>query len=246
MGRSVCFGMSLTAPTVLLWELPKVWGVMRNNLTFGSAALWVAGYFGVMLLYTFLDVAVWRKLVPEASGWMDLISTAVCAVGFLLLLQKRYPIRWMEGISISGLALALICAVGFYLVLDMGLDPLLAKAFPNSEGQYQEAVRSLLRFPFPAFLKVCVIAPVVEETLMRGFLLDGLRGRYGTAAALLVSAVVFALLHFNAVQTLSALVCGLALGLLYLHKRSILCCILAHLGYNALSYFVMLIKTDYL
>ena len=210
-------------------------------MTFGTAALWVAGYFGVMLLYTFLDVAVWRKIAPEASGWLDLIATAACAAGFLLLLQKRYPVRWMEGISISGLALALVCAAGFYLVLDMGLDPLLAKAFPGSESQYQEAVRSLLRFPVPAFLKVCVIAPVVEEVLMRGFLLSGLRDGYGTAA-LLVSATVFALLHFNAVQTLSALVCGLALGLLYLHTGSILCCILAHFGYNAVSYFVMLTK----
>ena len=49
---------------------------MKDNLTLGTAALWVAGYFGVMLLYTFLDVAVWRKLVPEVSGWLDLISTA--------------------------------------------------------------------------------------------------------------------------------------------------------------------------
>lgn len=220
--------------------------MMRNNLTFSTAALWVTGYFGVMLLYTFLDVAVWRKLVPEVSGWLDLISTAVCAAGFLVLLQRRYPIRWMEGISISGLALALVCAAGFYLVLDMGLDPLLAKAFPGSESQYQEAVRSLLRFPVPAFLKVCVIAPVVEEALMRGFLLDGLRGGYGMGAALLISAVVFALLHFNAVQTLSALVCGLVLGLLHLHTGSILCCILAHFGYNVVSYCVMLMKAGWL
>lgn len=220
--------------------------MMKNDLTFGTAALWVAGYFGVMLLYTFLDVAVWRRLAPEASGWLDLLCTAACAAGFLLLLQRQYPVRWLEGVRVSGLVLALICAAGFYLVLDMGLDPLLAKAFPGSESQYQEAVRSLLRFPVPAFLKVCVIAPVVEEALMRGFLLDGLRGGYGTAAALLVSAAAFALLHFNAVQTLSALVCGLVLGLLYLHTGSILCCVLAHFGYNAVSYFVMLTKANHL
>ena len=80
---------------------------------------------------------------------------------------------------------------------------------------------------------------------MRGFLLDGLRDGYGPTAALLISAVVFALLHFNAVQTLSALVCGIALGVLYLHTESILCCILAHSGYNVVSYFVMLVKANH-
>ncbi len=213
------------------------------SLSLGAAALWVAGYFGVMLLYTALDVAVWRKLAPDLSGWLDLVFTVLCAGGFLLLLQRRHPVRWAEGVTVSGVLLAAACAAGFYLVLDMGLDPLLARLLPGSEGQYQETVRSLLRFPVPAFLKVCVIAPVVEEALMRGFLLDGLRDGYGTAAALLISAVVFALLHFNAVQTLSALVCGLALGLLYLHTGSVLCCVLAHFGYNAASYFVMLAKS---
>lgn len=216
--------------------------MMRNELSLGTAALWAAGYLGVMLLYTFLDVAVWRRLAPGISGWLDLTAAAVCIVGFLLLLQRRYPIRWLEGVTLSGLLLAAVCAAGFYLVLDMGLDPLLAKLLPGSESRYQEAVQTLLKFPVPAFLKVCVIAPVVEEVLMRGLLLDGLRSGYGAAAALLISAVVFALLHFNAVQTLSALVCGLVLGILYLHTGSIFCCIMAHSGYNAISYFVMLVK----
>lgn len=215
----------------------------RYPLTLGTAVLWVAGYFGVMLLYTALDVAVWRKLAPEFSGWLDVIFTALCAGGFLLLLQRRHPLQWLANVTVSGLLLALVCAAGFYLALDMGLDPLLAKAFPGSESQYQEAVHSLLRFPVPAFLKVCVIAPVAEEALMRDLLLGGLRDGYGTAAALLISAVVFALLHFNMVQTLSALVCGLVLGLLYLRTGSLFCCILAHSGYNAVSYFVLLTKS---
>jgi len=216
--------------------------VGRNSLTLGAALLWVAGYFGVMLLYTALDVAVWRKLAPDFSGWLDVLFTVLCAGGYLLLLQRRYPVRWLENVTVSGLLLALVCAAGFYLVLDLGLDPLLAKIFPGSEAQYQEAVQTLLRFPVPAFLKVCVIAPIAEEALMRGFLLSGLRDGYGTAGALLISAAVFALLHFNAVQTLSALVCGFILGLLYLQTGSLLCCILAHSGYNMVSYFVMLSK----
>lgn len=214
----------------------------KYSLPPGTAALWVAGYVGVMLVYTALDVAVWRKLAPSASGWLDAASAALCTGVFLLLLQRRYPVRWLDNITGSGLLLAVLCAAGFYLLLDMGLDPLLAKIFPSSETQYQEAVQSLLRFPVPAFLRICVIAPIAEEILMRGVLLENLRNHYGAATALAVSAVVFALLHFNAVQTLSALVCGVALGMLYLHTGSVFCCMLAHFGYNAVSYFVILMK----
>lgn len=209
---------------------------MRETLTFPSALLWVAGYLGVMLLYTALDVAIWRKTAPAVSGWLDLVCTAAFAAGFLALMQRSYgKISWTERVSVTGVLLALVCAAGFYVVLDLGVDPLLAKAFPGSESQYQEAVQSLLKTPAAAVLKVCVIAPIMEETLIRWFLLGGLRSGYGDAAALAVSTLVFALLHFNMVQTLSALVCGAALGLLFLHTGSILCCILAHCGYNLIS-----------
>ena len=115
-------------------------------------------------------------------------------------------------------------------------DPLLERAFPKSEAAYQEALERLARSPAASLLRVCLLAPVVEEILMRGFVLDGLRGSCGAAAALLVSSLMFAVLHFNMVQTLSALVCGLGLGLLYLKTGSVFCCILAHGGYNLLSW----------
>ena len=76
---------------------------------------------------------------------------------------------------------------------------------------------------------------------MRGFLLSGLASNYGKVMALFVSSMLFALLHFNMVQTLSAFICGIVLGLLYLHTGSIFCCILTHAGYNLISYVTMIL-----
>ncbi|MCH5285800.1 MAG: CPBP family intramembrane metalloprotease [Christensenellaceae bacterium] len=82
---------------------------------------------------------------------------------------------------------------------------------------------------------------MIEEILMRGYLLQGLSVRYGHLIALLVSSLLFALLHFNMVQMLSAFVCGIALGLLYLRTGSLFCCILTHAGYNLISYVTMIL-----
>ena len=76
---------------------------------------------------------------------------------------------------------------------------------------------------------------------MRGFLLSGLALKYGKVIALFVSSMLFAVLHFNMVQTLSALICGIVLGLLYLHTGSIFCCILTHVGYNLISYVTIIL-----
>lgn len=157
---------------------------------------------------------------------------------FLILLAGRTGFRpgLLENISPQGLLLAAVCAVLFYLALDKGLDPLFEKIFPASEENYQRSLRELAAAPIAALIQVCVLAPMMEEILMRAFLLGGLSVKYGDTAALLISAALFALLHFNMVQTLSAFLCGIALGLLYLHTGSVFCCILAHMGYNLISY----------
>lgn len=212
----------------------------ENPLRLGDALLWAAAWFGVMLFYTFLNVAVWRRLFPAVSEWLDLAAAAACSAGFLWLLSGRYKIGLFSRVTPAGVLLAVCCSVLLFLLLDKGLDPLLESAFPQSEQAYQEALQALRRAPAASLLRVCVVAPVVEEALMRGFVLGGLQAGYGAAAALLVSAALFAVLHFNMVQTLSALVCGVVLGLLYLKTGSLGCCILAHAGYNLISYIVML------
>lgn len=219
---------------------------MKDGISLGKGILWTAVWFGFMLFYTALDVAVWRKAAFNSGKYLNLLSIVLCTAGFLTLLIKKNNIKinLFAHISFRGILLAAGCAVLFYFILDKGLDPLFAKIFPESEESYQQAIRFLRQSPVVGFFQVCVLAPFIEEILMRGFLLGGLSVNYGKGAALFVSAFVFALLHFNMVQTLSAFVCGLVLGLLYLHTGSVFCCILAHSGYNLISYMAMMLPSD--
>lgn len=208
------------------------------SLTLPQALLWTAGYLGVLLFCIFLDVAVWRKLFPNRAHIAGLVTVALASLGWGL--WSGYRPRLLEGVSGKNILLALACAALFFLVLDKGLDPLLDRWFPQSSQSYSESLEGLRSHPATALLRVCLVAPVAEEFLTRGMLLGGLESGYGWPAALAVSAGVFALLHFNLVQTLSALVCGLVLGALYLHTGSLLCCILAHAVYNFISYMALL------
>ena len=203
----------------------------------GNAIMWVAAYFGIMLLYTFLNIAVWRKKFPNYSEWINIIVIMICAVGFICVLKSRYEIRILSNVTPMGILLAVCCSVLFFLLLDKCLDPIFESVFPQSEQDYQAAIQSLIKSPITSLLQVCIIASVIEEILMRGFVLGGLKNTYGVIGALFISALFFAILHFNMVQTLSAFVCGIILGLLYIKTDSILCCIIAHCGYNLISYF---------
>lgn len=215
------------------------------RLGIGEAVLWVLLYLGFMLLYTALNTVVWRKCFPKHAPLLHVITMGVCAGGFLALLYRAgYRVELLANLSFGGMALAIGCSALFFLVLDKGLDPVLEGLFPQSEQSYQEAAGRLAAAPAAGLLQVCVLAPVMEEILMRGLVLGGLKNSYGTLAALLISALLFAALHFNMVQTLSAFVCGVVLGVLYLKTGSLLCCMAAHCGYNAISYFVIMRKME--
>lgn len=74
------------------------------HLKIGKAMGWTAAYFGIMLFYTFLDVAVWRKVFPHSSNWLNIITITLCVCGFLTILRKTgYRIRLSANITPSGL-----------------------------------------------------------------------------------------------------------------------------------------------
>lgn len=216
---------------------------MNHGVSIGTGVLWVLAWFGVMLLYTFLDVAVWRKRAPRHARLLNLITVAFCMGGFLLLLKTKghFQFSLFDGVTVPNVMLAAGYAAALYALLDKLIDPLLERMMPASEESYQETLRSLSEAPVISFLQVCVFAPVMEELLMRGLLLGGWSVNYGQGIALFLSSAVFALLHFNKVQTLSALICGLVLGMLYLWTGSVGCCIAAHAGYNMISFFTTIL-----
>lgn len=211
------------------------------NIKISTALLLVVAYVGIMLFYTFLDVAVWRKFFPKFSNTINMITIAICICVFIVILKRTgYQMQLLSNISFTGIILAVGCSVLFFLLLDQCLDPIFEGIFPQSEQAYQETIRSLIKSPVTSLIQVCVLAPIIEEILMRGVVLGGLKNDYGCVTALLISAALFAILHFNMVQTLSAFVCGIVLGLLYIKTNSIACCMIAHCGYNLISYIVMI------
>ncbi len=216
--------------------------VKEYNISVGKAFLLTAAYFGLMLFYTFLDVVFWRKIAPGYSDILNIITIAICICIFVLLLRKTgYKLQLFSNISFGGILLALCCSILFFLLLDKCLDPVFEGMFPQSEQDYQEAIEGLIKSPVTSLIQVCLLAPFIEEILMRGVVLGGLKNTYGVVRALFISSALFGFLHFNMVQTLSAFVCGMILGLLYIKTDCIFCCMLAHCGYNLISYCVLIL-----
>ena len=98
----------------------------------------------------------------------------------------------------------------------------------------------------PNFLRslliVAVIPALAEETLFRGYLQPMLARRWSPAAAILVTALLFATLHFNPDALVPLFLIGVLLGLAAWHTGGLVLPILLHFVNNAMAvavYFAM-------
>lgn len=84
------------------------------------------------------------------------------------------------------------------------------------------------------FISVVILAPIFEELIFRGTILQVL-SKYNKVFAILVTSLLFGLLHLNMTQAVPAFFMSLILCYMCLKTDSLLVTILAHAGNNLLA-----------
>lgn len=217
-----------------------------------SAIGWVlAAYYVLMnalaMLTMFLDSAE-QFLWGAASGSFELdmdtilgngsayIMTVV--LGLLLLTAWKGADYWKKEIFIRenamkpGTFLCFLCiCAGAQMVnslwitlLELGMNCLGSSLMPLLDSV------SGTSDSFTMFLYTCILAPIGEEVLFRGYVLRSLRP-YGKRFAIAGSAVLFGMFHGNLLQTPYAILMGLVLGYITV-EYSIAWSILLHIFNN--------------
>jgi membrane protease YdiL (CAAX protease family) len=183
------------------------------------------------------------------------IGSALLALPTLLVVPALRGASWRSTLALGSLPrreLGLSILLGGALWIgSIGLMELQATAWPPSP-EYLEAFRVIHRAlapdgPFDALVSVAVIAlapGVGEELVMRGVLLPSLARRLGPALAVYISAVAFAVIHFDPYRLLFTLVIGLVLGALRLRSGSLWPPIIAHVTLNTLTFLIAPLVDD--
>ncbi len=94
------------------------------------------------------------------------------------------------------------------------------------------------------FFLLVIVAPLTEELLFRGLLLRGLLTKHRPIVAVAVSSFLFAFIHLNPWQFVSAFLLGLALGWFLLRTGSVWLCVLSHAIGNGTFLIASLIDTE--
>jgi hypothetical protein len=80
-----------------------------------------------------------------------------------------------------------------------------------------------------------LIAPISEEILFRGFLLNKFHSKYGSKKSILITSVIFALFHMHLGAIIPVFILGMSIGWIKIKTRSLLPCIYIHIIQNSLA-----------
>lgn len=89
-----------------------------------------------------------------------------------------------------------------------------------------------------AFLHLVVAAPILEELIFRGIILDGLLKKYSPTKSILISSVLFGLVHLNPWQFVTGLIIGIFSGWVYYRTRSLSISIIIHASVNIIAFLM--------
>lgn len=159
------------------------------------------------------------------------VTMSLTLGGYLFYRARRGGPRGIGRFSSRGMnPVLLLWGVLFLLSASVVLEPLLAllPAVPNVYGRGVWAVLTLV-----------VMAPLFEEVIFRGVLLESLRRRYGVIAALLLSSLIFGLVHLHPTIAVNAFFMGLILGFFYLATESLWASVFLHAVNNGISYVLL-------
>ena len=166
----------------------------KNLVWWKWLLLFVAGCLLFLLSYGIIAMPVGLEEEFHSLWLLALMFVAASALGLLLYAcwwkwtEKRkaadLPMRWLAGDTALGFGIGLL-----YFVLVTGCIALLGAYKVNGIGNDWEAlIRALFMF---------LVVAVGEEVLFRGIVFRMIDERWGTVAALIVSALIFGFVHIT-------------------------------------------------
>ncbi len=216
--------------------LPDLWGVLI------LAGLFLAGLaMGSVVTFLFISFI---GMTPESIACSFLISYPIMFIPAMLyasvmsrrneFFNKGYALDNRNFGSKGGAVIAVTASIAT-LAAAFIFEPVIS-LLPDMPADLVKQMEIMTKGPFWAnFVSVAIFAPFFEEWLCRGMILRGLLKRLNPVAAIIISAVFFAVLHGNIWQGINAFALGLLFGYVYYRTGSLKLTMLMHFVNNAFS-----------
>ncbi len=195
-----------------------------------------------LLLFTwvicFLTVL---SLTQQTSGTYPALWVFSTSILLLLWLTHRRTNLWQQALGLYPvgfiwLSCGLILGLLYWQIDQWMMTQLFKVNVQNDIQMWQQTTASF--FPISLLVSSVVMAPLFEELVFRGLILNALQQKTNGLIAIILSSLLFAAIHWSWPEFLSLFVIGMIYALMTLKSNSIVPALLAHITHNALTFWL--------
>lgn len=172
-------------------------------------------------------------MMPQAAAYSLFLTNVLMCLSFFLLPWYNKGNFRLQGLRVGDFLFTIVLMIPVIFVVNMLLE------FFNPVDLYKETIRRLAYDPF-GVLAITLLAPMAEELVFRvGCMKIMLDNKVAPWTAILVSSLIFGLVHANPVQIGGAMMIGVLLGWLYWRSKSFWLPFVAHVVNNSFAIIVL-------
>lgn len=189
----------------------------------------------IALTFAIIAIPFVNNICLKDKAFREIILNLLIILWFYIILSKENVfikskiINYVKNIDYKKIAHLYFLNVGIYI--GIGLCFFIGDKFS-------------IKLPSTMYIIYGItLAPIVEELIFRGVILNRFKIRFGIILAIFVSAILFGIAHFD-INIIGRLIFGLLCAILFFQTRNILNCIILHLLNNA-SIFMFPVLSKY-
>lgn len=182
-----------------------------------------------------------------AVAFVSIFSMTI-SIGFMLKYINKSLYRFLLPLKKVDIKLGLaLFSFGFLACITANITTSSISAFFNIFGFHISApetpYRNTLFVIIFLIITNCLLPAIFEELIFRGIILSSLR-RFGDLFAILISSLLFSLVHCNLMQIPFALIVGITFGFIAVKTNSLVIPMLIHFSNNLMSCIILIVSKE--
>jgi uncharacterized protein len=195
-----------------------------------------------MLLFSPLKLLLDNLMGEEASMLIYYILSIGVPFWIVFTIRKKQTGNSSFNWNMKDKGIIPFIMVGAIALL-FGIVTPLSSLIPMPESVKELFLELVRHIGIFSFLLMVVAAPILEELIFRGIILEGLLNRYSAVKSILLSSFLFGFVHLNPWQFVTGFILGIFIGWVYYRTKSLVYPIIIHATAN-LTGFLMRIFLD--
>jgi len=195
----------------------------------------------IIAMVFFVQIPTIKNIVSKDSTFGDIIISTFVIVGLLIVSFKNQKVSsnkfmsCIKSIEWKKIVKLYILSITLFIGVILLISPII------SINTWDYSNKNI----FSSVFYFIVLAPIIEEFIFRGIILNRFKKKYNQKSVIIISSILFALLHFDP-NVFSRFLLGLLASLLYIETKNIINCMIFHSLNNltVLAFFLGISKCN--